>query len=245
VRILCIVPARLGSTRLSQKPLRLIAGEPLICLVARRILEFDLGLRVVVATDDRRVSAAVSGLPVETLLTSPALASGTERAAAVIEHPAYRWHEVVLNVQGDEPLIERQAVSGALDRVTVCGDDIGTAAAPLESDGLWDPHRVKVTVDRRGKALGFFRTPETPACARRHAVFQHLGVYAYRAAALRRWVALPRTVEEERERLEQLRPLAHGLTIGVAVQGTPAAPAVDTEEDLREVESRLTVPTWG
>jgi 3-deoxy-manno-octulosonate cytidylyltransferase (CMP-KDO synthetase) len=245
VRILCVIPARLGSTRVSQKPLRLVAGEPLICLVARRVLDFDLGARVVVATDDPRVSAAVSALPVETLLTSPALGSGTERAAAVIEHPAYRRHDVVLNVQGDEPLIEREAVSGALDRVTVRGEDIGTAAAPLESGALWDPHRVKVTVDGRGRALGFFRTPEAPACARRHAVFQHVGVYAYRAAALRRWVALPRTAEEERERLEQLRPLAHGLTIGVAVQAAPAAPAVDTERDLCEVESRLTVPTWG
>jgi 3-deoxy-manno-octulosonate cytidylyltransferase (CMP-KDO synthetase) len=240
-----VIPARLGSTRISQKPLRLIAGEPLIRLVARRVLEFELGLRVVVATDDRRVSAAVSGLPVETLLTSPALASGTERTAAVIEHRAYRRHEVVLNVQGDEPLIEREAVSGALDRVTACGDEIGTAAAPLDDGVWWDPHRVKVMVDGRGRALAFFRTPEAPACARRHAVFQHLGVYAYRAAALRRWVALPRAVEEEQERLEQLRPLAHGLTIGVAVQDAPAAPSVDTDRDLREVESRLTVPTWG
>jgi 3-deoxy-manno-octulosonate cytidylyltransferase (CMP-KDO synthetase) len=245
VRILCVIPARLGSTRISQKPLRLIAGEPLICLVTKRILDFDLGLRVLVATDDPRISAAVSALPVETLITSPNLGSGTARVAAVIEHAAYAQHQVVLNVQGDEPLIERQAVTGALHRVTTWGDDVGTAAAPLESGALWDSHRVKVTVDGRGRALAFFRTPQAPACARRDAVFQHLGVYAYRVAALRRWVGLPPTVEEARERLEQLRPLAHGFRIGVAVQSAPAAPSVDTEEDVREVESRLTVPTWG
>jgi len=245
VRILCVIPARLGSTRLSQKPLRLIAGEPLISLVARRILDFELDVRVVVATDDARVVEAVSGLPVETVLTAASLGSGTERAAAVLERPEYERHDLVLNVQGDEPLIERAAVCGAVDRVVVSGDDVGTAAAPLSPGDLRDPQRVKVMVDGRGRAVEFFRTPEAPACSRRQAVFQHLGVYAYRAAALRRWVALPRTAEEERERLEQLRPLAHGFTIGVAVQATPAAPAVDTEEDVREVESRLTVPTWG
>jgi 3-deoxy-manno-octulosonate cytidylyltransferase (CMP-KDO synthetase) len=245
VRVLCVIPARIGSTRLSQKPLRPVAGEPLIALVARRVLDFDLDLRVVVATDDARVSEAVSGLPVETVLTSPALGSGTERAAAVLALSQYAGQDPVLNVQGDEPLIERAAVAGALERVTSSGDEVGTAAAPLGPGGLRDPHRVKVMVDGRGRALGFFRTPEAPACARRHAVFQHLGVYAYRAAALRRWVALSPVAEEERERLEQLRPLLHGFTIGVAVQDAPAAPGVDTETDLREVESRLTVPTWG
>jgi 3-deoxy-manno-octulosonate cytidylyltransferase (CMP-KDO synthetase) len=245
VRVLCVIPARIGSTRLSHKPLRRIAGEPLISVVARRVLDFDLGLRVVVATDDARIAEAVSGLPVETALTSAALGSGTERAAAVLELPEFGMHDPVLNVQGDEPLIERAAVSGALDRVVDGGDDVGTAAARLEPGGLRDPHRVKVVVDGRGRALGFFRTPMAPACAPRHAVFQHVGVYAYRRAALRRWVALPRTEEEARERLEQLRPLAHGFSMGVAVQAAPAAPGVDTEEDLREVESRLTVPTWG
>lgn len=245
VRVLCVIPARVGSTRLQSKPLRRIAGEPLICHVARRVLEFDLGWRVVVATDDPRVGEAVSALPVETALTAASLGSGTERAAAVLEQPGYREHEVIVNLQGDEPLIARQAVEGALERVTRWRDDIGTAAAPLERGALGDPNRVKVEVDGRGRALRFFRTPEAPACSRRNAVFQHVGVYAYRAPALRRWVALPRTEEEAGERLEQLRPLAHGMGIGVAVQDLPAAPGVDTEEDVREVESRLTVPTRG
>lgn len=239
VHVLCVIPARIGSTRLEQKPLRLLAGEPLIRLVARRVRSFDLKCPVVVATDDRRVAFAVAGLDVETLLTNPALASGTERAAAALEHAAYRDYEVVLNVQGDEPLIERETVVGALERVTRHGDDIGTAAAPLESAALRDPNRVKVVVDGRGRALAFYRTPRSPACARRDATFRHVGVYAYRANALRRWVALPRAADEQHERLEQLRPLAHGMTIGVAVQAVPAAPGVDTEAGIREIERWL------
>ncbi len=204
-----------------------------------------MGLRVVVATDDERVSEAVAGLGVDTVLTSPELASGTERAAAVLSHPEYRGYQVVLNVQGDEPLIGREAVAGALDRVTRCGDEIGTAAAPLDRGALGDPNRVKVVVDGRGRALAFFRTPRALACTRRDPTFQHVGVYAYRASALRRWVALPQAVEEVSERLEQLRPLAHGMTIGVAVQDAPAAPGVDTEADLLEVERRLAVEIGG
>lgn len=245
MHVLCVIPARIGSTRLAHKPLRLIAGEPLIRHVARRAVEFDLGLRIVVATDDSRVADAVAGLPVESLVTSRALSSGTGRAAAVLAHPDYRSHDIVLNLQGDEPLIEREAVVGALERVLERGDDIGTAAGLLEARALADPHRVKVTVDGRGRALGFFRTPRPPACARREATFHHIGVYAYRAGALRRWVALPPSAQETDERLEQLRPLAHGMTIGVAVLDASPAPGVDTEADVREVESRLAVPSGG
>lgn len=234
-----MIPARIGSSRLPHKPLRLIAGEPLVRQVARRVLGFDLGVRLVVATDDARVSEAVRGLPVETLLTPPDLASGTERAAAVLAHPDYQGPDIVLNVQGDEPLIERGTVVGALERVTRLGDEIGTAAAPVDRGALGDPNRVKVVVDGRGRALAFLRTPRAPACARRDATFQHVGVYAYRASALRRWVGLPRTADEERERLEQLRPLAYGMTIGVAVQVAPAAPGVDTEADIWEIERWL------
>jgi 3-deoxy-manno-octulosonate cytidylyltransferase (CMP-KDO synthetase) len=239
VRLLCVIPARLGSQRLVHKPLRLIAGEPLIRLVARRVLEFGLDGRIVVATDDRRVVEAVAGLDVEPLLTRAGLASGTDRVGHALEHPAYRAHDVVVNVQGDEPLIERAAVIGALERVTRDHDDIGTSAAPLEQGDLTNPNRVKVAVDGRSRALAFFRTPRAPACGRRDATFRHVGVYAYRTAALRRWMALPPNADEANERLEQLRPLAHGMQIGVAVQEDVAAPGVDTEADIREVERRL------
>lgn len=213
--------------------------------VVRRVQEFDLGLRVVVATDDARVGEAVRGLDVESVLTSPELASGTERVAAVLELPEYRSYRVVLNVQGDEPLIERDAVAGALERVMRRGDEVGTAGAPLDLGALGDPNRVKVMVDGRGRALAFFRTPRAAVSGRHQAVFQHVGVYAYRAAALWRWVGLPPTPEEESERLEQIRPLAHGFAVGVALQSAPAAPAVDTESDIPEIERRLLVTSWG
>jgi 3-deoxy-manno-octulosonate cytidylyltransferase (CMP-KDO synthetase) len=240
VRLLCVIPARLGSQRLAHKPLRRIAGEPLIRLVARRVLTFALDCRIVVATDDARVIEAVAGLEVDALLTEEGLHSGSERVARVLEHPAYRGHDVVVNVQGDEPLIEHATVVGALDRVTEDRDDIGTSAAPLAHGDLTNANRVKVAVDGLGRALAFFRTPRAPACARHDAIFRHVGVYAYRADALRRWMRLPPSVEETGEGLEQLRPLAHGMRVGVAVQEEEAAPGVDTEADIRQVERRLT-----
>jgi 3-deoxy-manno-octulosonate cytidylyltransferase (CMP-KDO synthetase) len=211
----------------------------LVRLVARRVLELGLDGRIVVATDDGRVIEALAGLDVEPLLTGAGLCSGTERVAQVLEHPAYHGHDVVVNVQGDEPLIERAAVIGALERVTRDRDDVGTTAAPLERGDLTNPNRVKVAVDGRSRALAFFRTPRAPACGRREATFRHVGVYAYRTAALRRWMALAPTADEAHEGLEQLRPLAHGMRIGVAVQEDVAAPGVDTEADIPKVEARL------
>ena len=196
MRLLCVIPARLDSQRLPHKPLRLVAGEPLIRLVARAVLELGLDCRIVVATDDIRVVEALAGLAVEPFLTGQGLRSGTERVAHTLEHPAYREHDVVVNVQGDEPLIERAAVIGAIERVAHDGDDVGTSGAPLARGDLANPNRVKVAVDGRGGALAFFRTPRAPACARRAAIFRHVGVYAYHADALRRWMALPPGAEE-------------------------------------------------
>ena len=203
------------------------------------MLELGLDCRIVVATDDVRVVEALAGLAVEPFLTGQGLRSGTERVARTLEHPAYREHDVVVNVQGDEPLIERAAVIGAIERVAHDGDDVGTSGAPLARGDLANPNRVKVAVDGRGGALAFFRTPHAPACARRAAIFRHVGVYAYRADALRRWMALPPGAAELDEGLEQLRPLAHGMRVGVAVQEAVAAPGVDTLADVHEVEARL------
>jgi 3-deoxy-manno-octulosonate cytidylyltransferase (CMP-KDO synthetase) len=119
------------------------------------------------------------------------------------------------------------------------GDDVGTAAQPLSPEGWRSPHRVKVEVDRRGHAGRFFRTPMPPACAHRVSTFQHVGVYAYRPATLRRWMALPPVEAEREEALEQLRPLAHGMRIGVAVLGAAVPHGIDTEDDLRLAEALL------
>lgn len=238
MRIVCVIPARMGSTRLPGKPLRLLAGEPLVRHVVRRALFLDLGGPVVVATDDCRVLEAVDGMGVTGILTSTSHASGTERVAEAASHPAFPPADVVLNLQGDEPFVAREAALGSVARVRA-GDEVGTAAQPLTEAAWRDPHRVKVEVDGRGHALRFFRTPAAPVCGRRTPVFQHVGVYAYRPAALRRWMTLPPTLAEREEALEQLRPLGHGMRIGVAVVADVAPHGIDTEDDLRLAEAAL------
>ncbi len=193
---------------------------------------------MIVAGDDPRILDAVAPLGVEAVLTDPNHRSGTERVAEVARRPEYRDADIVLNLQGDEPLIPREAALGAVRRVE-SGADVGTAADPLQERDLFHPDRVKVTVDATGRALDFFRTPAAPACARQPAVFRHVGVYAYRPAALERWIALAPVAEEIEQRLEQLRPLRHGMTIGVEPLREPVPPGVDSEEDLRLVEAAL------
>jgi 3-deoxy-manno-octulosonate cytidylyltransferase (CMP-KDO synthetase) len=238
VPLVCVIPARIGSTRLPGKPLRLLGGEPLIRRVVRRAFSLGLDAPVVVATDDPAVLAAVADTGAIGVLTAPDLRSGTERVAAAMAHPAFPPADLVLNLQGDEPFLPADAATGAVRRVRD-GDDVGTAAQPLTPDGWRSPHRVKVEVDGRGHAERFFRTPMPPACAHRAPTFQHVGVYAYRPAALRRWLALPPVEAERVEALEQLRPLAHGMRIGVAVLDTAVPHGIDTEDDLRLAEAML------
>jgi 3-deoxy-manno-octulosonate cytidylyltransferase (CMP-KDO synthetase) len=172
------------------------------------------------------------------ILTRSAHVSGTERVAEAASHPAFPPADVLLNLQGDEPFVAREAALGAVARVRA-GDEVGTAAQPLSERAWRDPHRVKVEVDGCGRALRFFRTPAAPACGRRAPVFHHVGVYAYRPAALRRWMTLPPTPAERDEALEQLRPLGHGMRIGVAVLAEAAPHGIDTEDDLRLAEAAL------
>ncbi|MDH3497844.1 MAG: NTP transferase domain-containing protein [Gemmatimonadota bacterium] len=232
-----MIPARVGSTRLPIKPLRLLGGEPLIRVVARRAQALELGGDLVVATDDPRVLEAIAPLGVRGLLTAAHHTSGTERVAEVAAQPEFAAADVLLNLQGDEPFVPAAAARGALDRVRR-GDDIGTAAQPLVPGGWRDPHRVKVELDGRGRARRFYRTPG-PTCPHGAATFQHIGVYAYTPRALRRWAALAPTAAERAEALEQLRPLAHGFTIGVAIVAEPAPHGIDTEDDLRLAEALL------
>lgn len=238
MRLVCVIPARYDSTRLPGKPLRLLGGEPLIRIVTRRALAFDLPGDVVVASDDQRVLDAVGVPGVDCVLTDGGHASGTERVAEVVARRGLEDADLVLNLQGDEPFLPREAAVGALDRVRA-GDDIGTAAQPVTPEGRRNPHRVKVELDGRGRALRFYRTPTAPACGFPPPAFQHVGVYAYRVATLRTWVTLPRVGEETTEGLEQLRPLAHGLRIGVTVLSAAAPHGIDTEHDLRLAEALL------
>lgn len=239
--VLGVIPARLGSSRLPRKPLLPLAGEPLILRVVRRVAEAGVCQRLVVATDAREIATVVEGAGYEAVLTSSEHQSGTERVAEVVANNTFRSFDLVLNVQGDEPLVAPRALAGAVARVTG-GDPIGTAAGDLDGALAGDPSRVKVVVDGRGRAVYFSRAPipfdrDGTGDVIYH---QHVGVYAYTREALERWVRLPPVPEERWERLEQLRPLLHGVAIGVAIVPGPAAPGVDTPDDLRYAEAQLT-----
>jgi len=249
MQALGVIPARLASTRLSRKPLQLLGGRPLIVRVAERVSETGILDRVVVATDAPEVLAAVESAGFGAVLTAASHESGTDRVAEVAAMPAFRSYGCVLNVQGDEPFLTRDALTGALGRVTRDGDDIGTAAAPLEGEWIADPSRVKVVCDQQGRALYFSRSPipfwRDGGPAPTGLYWQHIGLYAFTREALARWGTLEPTQLERAERLEQLRALEHGLTIGVARLTEPAEPGIDTPEDLRRAEARWTVTARG
>jgi 3-deoxy-manno-octulosonate cytidylyltransferase (CMP-KDO synthetase) len=241
VHVLGVIPARLGSSRLPRKPLLPLAGEPLILWVIRRVAEAGVCERLVVATDAREIVRVVEAAGHEAVLTSSAHQSGTERVAEVVANTPFSGFDIILNVQGDEPLVAPEALAGAVARVAG-GDPIGTAAGALDRALAHDPARVKVVVDVGGHARYFSRAPiPFDRDATGDVVYrQHVGVYAYTPEALARWVRLPPVAEERWERLEQLRPLLHGLPIGVALFAAAAAPGVDTPEDLRSMAAQFT-----
>jgi len=240
MRVLGVIPARLGSTRLPNKPLQLLAGEPLITRVIERVLEHGLIGELVVATDSTRVVQVAERSGVRAVLTDGRHQTGTDRVAEVAARSDCAGFDTIVNIQGDEPFLTREALAGALARVEQ-GDEIGTAAAPLDPALADDPSRVKVVTDARGRALYFsrariphLREPDDPTDG---LYWQHLGIYAFTRAALARWVTLPPCEAELAERLEQLRALHNGMTIGVARLQEAALPGVDTAEDLRRAEA--------
>ncbi|MEP6689005.1 MAG: 3-deoxy-manno-octulosonate cytidylyltransferase [Gemmatimonadales bacterium] len=240
MRVLGVIPARLGSTRLPNKPLQLLAGEPLITRVIQHVVDLGVVEQLVVATDSQMIAQVVERAGVRAVLTHDGHLAGTDRVAEVAARAEFAGFDVVANVQGDEPFLPRAALAGAIARVAQ-GDDIGTAAAPLAPEHAADPSRVKVVTDANGRALYFSRAaiphrrePTDPAAG---LYWQHLGLYVYTRAALKRWVGTAPSPAERAERLEQLRALHCGLTIGVARLTEPALPGVDTPDDLRRAEA--------
>jgi len=238
MRTLAVIPARLGATRLPRKPLRLLAGLPLVVRVWQRVQQLGVAERCVIATESDEVVRAARDAGAEVALTDAAHPSGTDRVAEVAARGEFRRYDAILNVQGDEPFVSAEALRGAADVVVSERFDLGTVATAAAPDVLGVPHVVKVVADDDGRAMYFSRAPipflreeaERPLLETR--VWQHVGVYAYTRDALARWVALPPHPLERIERLEQLRPLAAGMTMGVAVVSAPARAGVDTEEDL-------------
>jgi 3-deoxy-manno-octulosonate cytidylyltransferase (CMP-KDO synthetase) len=244
VSTLAVIPARLGATRLPRKPLRLLAGSPLVIRVWQRVTALNIADRCVIATDHPDVAAAAKTAGAECVLTSPDHLSGTDRVAEVSGRPEYARYEVIVNIQGDEPFLSPAAVRGAAALVMDGRFPLGTAAAHASREALGTPHVVKVVCADDGRALYFSRAPipflrdEEDASERDRWVRQHIGIYAYTAQALAKWVALPPHALERVERLEQLRPLAAGMPIGVAVVAETPPGGIDTEDDLRRANER-------
>ena len=249
--IVAAIPARYGSTRLPGKPLLALAGRPMIEHVYRRVASARGLARIVVLTDDERIARAVAAFGGEVELTPAACASGTDRIA----HAARRWPgtAAVVNVQGDEPLIDPDAVSAIAAHLAAHPEDpMVTLAAPLDLDPemaeiaeLANPNVVKVVVGLDGRALYFSRAaiPYARQAAAGAPPLRHLGIYGYQRAALLRLAELPPSPLERTEGLEQLRALEHGISIRVLLTG-PGLPGVDTREDLERVE-RLLAPGAG
>jgi 3-deoxy-manno-octulosonate cytidylyltransferase (CMP-KDO synthetase) len=244
MRTLAVIPARLGATRLPRKPLRLLAGLPLVVRVWQRVQSLAIAERCIIASESEEVVRVARDAGAEATLTDAAHPSGTDRVAEVAAQREFRGYDAILNVQGDEPFVSAAALRGAAGVVTTERFPLGTAATPTSPDVLGVPHVVKVVTADDGRAMYFSRAP-IPFLredAERHLlearVWQHVGVYAYTRDALARWVALPPHPLERIERLEQLRPLAAGLAMGVAVVHEPPRRGVDTEDDLARANAQ-------
>ena len=231
------IPARWGSTRLPGKPLLPLAGKPMVQHVYERAARAEGIARVVVLTDDERIAAAVAAFGGHCEMTPAECASGTDRIAFA----ARGWDAAaVVNVQGDEPLIDPRAIGRLAVHLRDHEEDgIATLAAPAAKEDLDTPHVVKVVLDRDGYALYFSRAPiPYHRQGEGAAPLRHLGIYGYRRQALLTLAALPPSSLERRESLEQLRALENGMRIRVLIVDA-ASPGVDTADDARRVAELL------
>jgi 3-deoxy-manno-octulosonate cytidylyltransferase (CMP-KDO synthetase) len=236
VRAVAVIPARWASTRFPGKPLAELAGEPMIVHVVRRASEASAIDHVIVATDDRRIAEAAAAAGAEAVMTGEH-PSGTDRVAAAVADR--REWEIVVNVQGDEPLLAGDNIDVLVEGLLADNEvGISTLCRPLEAERADDPNAVKVVRDVRGRALYFSRSA-IPYPRHREVAWKlwrlHLGIYGFRRGTLAEFVALPPSELEQAEGLEQLRALENGLPILVLDAPHPAF-GVDTPEDLERVE---------
>jgi 3-deoxy-manno-octulosonate cytidylyltransferase (CMP-KDO synthetase) len=250
VRFKVVIPARYGSTRLPGKPLLDIAGKPMIAHVCERAQEADAD-EVIVATDDERILQAVMALGIKAVMTRTDHQSGTERIAEVARLCGWAGDEIIVNLQGDEPLIPPAYIREAAEALS--GQQqagIATLAAKItDPEEIFNPNAVKVVLNHAGYALYFSRAPipwDRDAFAQSNRVpsgklpyLRHIGMYAYTVDFLYRYCLWDASLLESVESLEQLRILWHGEAVRVhIVDKTPAA-GVDTQEDLIRVEQVL------
>ncbi|MBE0468863.1 MAG: 3-deoxy-manno-octulosonate cytidylyltransferase [Methyloprofundus sp.] len=245
-----VIPARYGSSRLPGKPLLMIAGKPMVFHVCDRAKEAGAE-QIVVATDDRRILEAVNDYGFDAVMTRTTHESGTERLAEVAE--IFQWHQdaIIVNLQGDEPLIPAEYISLAAQSLAVqsIAGIVTLAAQIVESEEIFNPHSVKVVLDKFNYALYFSRAAipwdreafkyTQVDSVKKDTYFRHIGMYAYRVSFLQRYVQWDASALERIEMLEQLRILWEGEKILVAKVVKAPEPGVDTQEDLLRVERSL------
>ena len=235
-----IIPARYASSRFPGKPLADLAGKPMIVHVAERAKQSGAAA-VHVATDDERIARAVRSAGFAVVMTSAAHASGTDRLAEAARALRLADEQIVVNVQGDEPLIAPALIRAVAERLeTARGASMATACHAMHKAAqAASPHVVKVVLDAHGHALYFSRS-RIPYPREAEAVcYRHAGIYAYRAGFLREFAALAPAPLERTEALEQLRALWHGHRIAVVVSDAEIPPGVDTPDDLAAVRKML------
>ncbi|HEU4383140.1 MAG TPA: 3-deoxy-manno-octulosonate cytidylyltransferase [Anaeromyxobacteraceae bacterium] len=238
MRVAVIIPARYGAQRFPGKPLADLAGRPMVAHVVERARRARGVDEVVVATDDQRIARAAEAAGARAVLTGPA-ETGTDRVAQAARALSPR-PEIVVNLQGDEPLVEPEAVERLVAVMREGGVEMATLARPLQPDELSLPQVVKVVTDLSGDALYFSRAaiPHRRAGGVSPLARAHLGVYAFTAAALERFASLPPGRLEREEALEQLRALENGVKIRV-VDAAYRGFGVDTPEDLERARALL------
>ncbi|GHB08057.1 3-deoxy-manno-octulosonate cytidylyltransferase [Salinicola rhizosphaerae] len=245
-----VIPARYGSSRLPGKPLMEIGGLPMVQHVWARANESGAS-RVVIATDDPRIEQAAARFGAEVVMTRDDHPSGTDRLAEVAAKLSLAPETIVVNVQGDEPLLPAAVIDQVAERLA--GDErasVSTLAEPIgDVDTLFNPNVVKVVTDLGGRALYFSRAPipwdrnawktQPPTLLETDAWLRHIGLYAYRAGFLEEYVTWAPAPLEQLEQLEQLRALQHGHFIQVATVHSPLPGGVDTQEDLDRVREHF------
>ena len=248
-----LVPARMRSTRLPGKRLADVGGKPLVAWAAERGRESGAE-EVIVATDHQDIADAVSAHGIRVCTTSPAHETGTDRLAEAVALLGLGADEIVVNVQGDEPLIDPKLIRKVASELALRPKaSISTAVHPITNAAtFFDPNVVKVVLDTEGYAQYFSRAPipyarDAFAKSREELpqglpAYRHIGIYGYRVSFLRQYASLSPTPVERFEALEQLRALGHGHRIAVAFWDAPMEPGVDTPEDLERVRQRLARP---
>ena len=238
--IVGLIPARWESRRFPGKPAVAIAGIPMIQRVWEGARKSDRLREVFIATDDERIFSLCESFGAQAIMTSSAHLSGTDRIAEAAQDLPDEW---VVNIQGDEPLIESRVIDAAIEALEQAPDaDMSTVVHPVDPDSLADPNRVKVRLDERGRAVAFSRSvPLAPEEGRGpdREIWQHVGLYVYRRSFLETFVALPPGQSEQSEGLEQLRALENGFVIQAGIVEGWRGVSVDVPKDVEAVEKAL------